>query len=192
MKTVTYGAVTLAMLAIAAAVLFIVFDSDSPGGGVTIVLPSDTPAPVVELRVYVSGAVRNPGVYTASEGDRLAEMIESAGGAIADADLTAVNLAVRVKDQDHWHIPKIGEAPLQTSTSSGGSAGGTGGSGKVDINTADASLFETLPGIGEVKAGTIVRYREANGAFTDVEQLLEVRGIGPATLDAIRELIEVR
>ena len=191
MKTVTYPAVTLAMLAIAAGVLFIVFNSDSPGG-VEIVLPLDTPAPVVELKVYISGAVRNPGVYAASEGDRLEKIIEAAGGAIEDADLTAVNLAVRVKDQDHWHIPKIGEAPLQTSTSPGGSAGGRGGSGKVDINTADASLFETLPGIGEVKAGTIVRYREANGAFTDVEQLLDVRGIGPATLDAIRELIEVR
>lgn len=192
MKVVTYSAITLVMLTIAAGVLFIVFNSDSPGGGVKIVLPSNTPAPVVELKVYVSGAVRNPGVYVASEGDRLAQMIEAAGGAIEDADLTAVNLAVRVKDQDHWHIPKIGEAPLQASTSPGGSVGGRGGSGKVDINTADASLFETLPGIGEVKARTIVRYREANGAFTDVEQLLDVRGIGRATLDAIRELIEVR
>ena len=86
MKTVTYTAVTLAMLAIAAGVLFIVFNSDSPGGGVKIVLPSDTPAPVVELKVYISGAVRDPGVYAASEGDRLAEIIEAAGGAIEDAD----------------------------------------------------------------------------------------------------------
>ena len=85
MKVVTYSAVTLAMLAIAAGVLFIVFNSDSPGG-VEIVLPLDTPAPVVELKVYISGAVRDPGVYTASEGDRLAEIIEAAGGAIEDAE----------------------------------------------------------------------------------------------------------
>ncbi len=191
MRAVTYSAATLAMLAIAAGVLFIVFSSGSSNGGVEIVLPSNTPAPVVELKVYVSGAVRTPGVYSVSEGDRLDEAIEAAGGATEAADLSAVNLAIRVKDQDHWHIPSVGEALPQAFTSQD-SSGGSSASGKIDINTADTSVFETLPGIGEVKAGAIVRYRESNGAFTEVEQLLDVSGIGPATFDAIRDLVEVR
>ena len=109
-----------------------------------------------------------------------------AGGALPDADLSAVNLAARVKDEDHLHVPKIGESPR----GGGGAAFGT--VGRIDINSADALLFQTLPGIGEVKAEAIVRHRGERGEFVSVDALLEVRGIGPATLDSIRELIEAR
>ena len=108
------------------------------------------------------------------------------GAHMEDADLSAVNLAARVKDEDHLHVPRIGERPrsgMQATSLTGG---------KIDINSADAQLFQTLPGIGEVKAEAIVRYRGERGEFASVEALLEVSGIGRATLESIRELIEAR
>ena len=181
-QIVLIGAVVAAV--VAGAVLLV---RQSPTGGeIEIVLATATPAPEIDLRVYISGAVRNPGVYGIGEGGRLEQVIEAAGGAAEDADLTSVNLAVRVKDEDHWHVPRVGESP-QTS-----SAQASAQPAKVDINTADVELLKTLPGIGEVKAQSIVRYRQTKGPFSRVEDLLEVSGIGPATLDAIQDLVDVR
>ena len=139
------------------------------------------------MRVYISGAVLSPGVYAVIEGDRLTRVVEAAGGATEDADLAAVNLAVRVADEDHWHIPRLGETvPAETATAAGTLAG------KIQINSADADELASLPGIGPVRAEAIMRYREANGPFFSAEDLLAVSGIGPVTLEAIRDLIEVR
>ena len=149
-------------------------------------LPTPTPAVAQEIRVYISGAVRSPGVYTVRDDDRMLEVVAAAGGTLADADLNAVNLAARVKDEDHLHVPRIGESPQR------GINAAFQASGKIDINSADALLFQTLPGIGEVKADAIVRHRGERGEFDSVEALLEVKGIGSATLDSIRELIEAR
>ena len=149
-------------------------------------LPTPTPEVAQEIRVYISGAVHSPGVYTVSDDDRMVEVVAAAGGALADADLNAVNLAARVKDEDHLHVPRIGESPrldLEAASVAGG---------RIDINSADARLFQTLPGIGEVKAEAIVRHRGERGEFANVDALLEVKGIGRATLDSIRELIEAR
>ena len=177
------------LAAIAGGVFLLVRDSSSDGA-VEIVLRTATAVSqqpeLSTLKVYVSGAVRNPGVYTVSDGDRLDSVIEAAGGATDEADLSLINLALRVKDEDHWHIPKQGE-PLPAVSSRG-----SGGSEKIDVNVADAPLLESLPGIGEVKARANVSYREANGPFSRVEDLLDVRGIGAATLEAIRDLVEVR
>ena len=174
--------VVATLAAVAGVVILLVRDSSS--GGIDIILPTATSAP--ELRVHLSGAVQNPGVYAADEGDRLAQVIEAAGGAAEGADLAAVNLAVRVKDEDHWHIPRLGEAPQAASSP------GIGLTGKVNVNTADLQLLIGLPGIGEVRAQAIISYRDANGPFSSVEDLLAVPGIGPVTLDGIRDLVEVR
>ena len=173
------------LAALAAGVLLLVRDSPS-GGGFEIVVPAATGTPDIRLKVYITGAVVNPGVYPARQGERLARLVESAGGATLEADLAAVNLAVRLKDEDHWHIPKVGESspppPLQ----------GVGGAGKIDINSATVEELKNLPGIGDVKAQSIVRYREVNGPFSQVEDLLDIQGIGPATLDSLRDLVEAR
>ena len=174
-----------AMLAAVAGGVFLLVRGSSSGGAFEVVLPTAVPASA-ELKVFVSGAVRNPGVYTANEGNRLAQLIAVAGGATDDADLAAINLALRVEDEDHWHIPKLGEAS-QTSAAQGGSP-----SGKIDLNSATVDELESLPGVGEVRAPAIIRYREANGPFARVEDLLDVQGIGPATLEAIRDLVDVR
>ena len=164
--------------------LFLVRQS-TPGAGVEILLPTATPAPVVVLKAYVTGRVERPGVYTFQDGDRLEDLVALAGGATSDADLERVNLAARVDDGDHWYVPLRGEpAGVQTLRSGVGSA-------KVDVNSATAPELESLPGIGQVKAEAIISYREANGPFSTVEDLLGVRGVGSATLDAIGDLVEV-
>lgn len=165
-------------------IYFLVRDSDSDV--MEIVLPTATPVIEVELKAYISGAVRSPGVYVIAEGERLSLLVEAAGGPVEDADLAAVNLAARVRDEDHWHIPYVGETvsapPVQQSVQPS----------VININSADEEVLKSLPGIGEVKAKAIIRYREANGPFTSVDDLLAVSGIGPATLDAIRDLVEAR
>ena len=159
-----------------------------------------TPQPLVG--VYISGAVVNPGVYIVNEGSRLADIILIAGGAAADADLTAVNLAAVLRDEQHWHIPKrIPDAtPLAGGLASrGGEPAAAAGAppnnspiGKVDLNTADVDMLKSLPGIGDTRARAIVSHRELNGAFPSVDALLDVNGIGIGTLEALRNLVEVR
>lgn len=81
----------------------------SLSGGIEIVLPTPAVVDREDLKVYISGAVREPGVYEASPGHRLEDVVNMAGGPSDDADLDAINLATRVKDEDHWHTPRIGE-----------------------------------------------------------------------------------
>lgn len=156
--------------------------------GVQVILPADTPTPSFSLKVYVSGAVRNPSVYALDEGDRLEDAIRAAGGPTEDADLEAVNLSARLKDEDHWRIPRLGEeVSQQTSTAQGASP-----SSKININSADAETLVTLTGIGDTKAKAIIAYREANGPFSSIEELVNVKGIAALTLDVFRDLIEAR
>jgi competence protein ComEA len=197
MKTVSQVILALAFVAaVVGAVVFLVRGSAS-GGGIEIVLPAPTPTleAVADMRVYVTGAVREPGVYVVGPESRLTDAIAAAGGATADADLTAVNLAVRVRDEQHWHIPSRGEevqAPPDPLVPQASPAAGTTSSGKIDINSAGGVDLESLPEIGPALARRIIDYREANGPFSSVDGLLDVRGIGPATLDAVRDLVEAR
>ena len=140
-----------------------------------------TPTPPPQIVVYVSGAVVSEGVYALLEGARLDDAIRAAGGLVTNADPSAVNLAARLYDEDHIHVPEIGEA-----TPSEASQGG-----RIDINTAPTSLLETLPGIGPVKAQAIVEYRERHGDFERPEDLMKVSGIGPSTYEKVAPLIEV-
>ena len=169
----------------------LVVRASTSGGGIEIILPKVTASPQVDMKVYVTGAVHNPGVYDVAEDSRLADVIEAAGGATDDADLAAVNLATRVSDEQQWHIPTLAEAGHETLPQSLPEAPAAA-SGKIDLNSAGVSLLKGLPGIGDVKAQAIVSFREARGPFPDVDAVLEVTGIGPATLAAIRDLVEVR
>ena len=150
-----------------------------------------------DLMVYVSGAVRNPGVYRLQPENRLSDAVSAAGGATSDADLDAVNLARRVKDEEHYHIPRVGETP-PSGTSQDGELSQQSGpvidatcGGLIDLNLASVSQLDTLPGIGPVRANDIVVHRETNGSFVSVEEITEVSGIGPATLEKIRDLVTV-
>jgi competence protein ComEA len=169
----------------------------STGGGIEIVLPVATAQVPLDFKVYITGAVNDPGVYEVREGSRLVDVIAAAGGATEDADLDAINLAARVGDGEHWYLPKLGlatvaEVSVPAAQSSGGLQSDAASQGRIDLNSASASDMEALPGIGQVKAGAIVAYREANGPFESVEAVVDVTGIGPSTLEAIRDLVEAR
>lgn len=142
---------------------------------------------VVPLIVDVAGAVRTPGVYEFVEGDRVIDAIERAGGPLPKADLSLLNLAAMLADGTQILVPKTGPA---SSGSIGGSAPGSSG-GLININAATAADLESLSGIGEVLAATIVEYRTQNGPFAAVDDLMDVSGIGPATLEEIRDQITV-
>ncbi|MGH2752976.1 MAG: ComEA family DNA-binding protein [Actinomycetota bacterium] len=148
----------------------------SPGGA-----PSAAGAPVL---VHVAGFVRAPGLYELPTGARVADAIAAAGGARDAGDLDAVNLAQVVTDGLKVEVPRRGAAPAPSASSTAAAGGGA-----VSLNSADASVLESIPGIGPVKAAAIVQYRTENGAFTSLDQLLEVSGIGPATLESIRPYV---
>lgn len=191
-----------AILASLAGGLFLVVRA-STGGGIEVVLPTATAQVRLDFKVYMTGAVETPGVYEVREGSRLEDVVAAAGGATKEADLNAVNLAARVGDGEHWNLPKLGEAAASDSvvpaTQPTGGLQTTGGpqangraQGKINLNSASAAELEELPGIGEVRAGAIVAYREANGPFTSIDAVTDVSGIGPATLETIRDLVEAR
>lgn len=146
-----------------------------------------------EIQVYISGAVTNPGVYRLQVGVRLVDALAAAGGATTEADLAAVNLARRVRDEGHYHIPRVGEAPRGGSGGEDGPGGAPDLSGdrQIDLNTASVDLLVTLPGIGPAKAKAIVDYRQRHGPFKSVDEIINVPGIGPSTYELIRPLVTV-
>ncbi|MFW6115972.1 MAG: helix-hairpin-helix domain-containing protein [Chloroflexota bacterium] len=150
--------------------------------------PTPTPHPI---RVYVSGAVQNPAVYGFPIGSIVQDAIDAAGGPLADADLTRINLALELRDQQQVYVPREGDPHPLPAVSGGQSEteGSTGG--VININTATAKDLEALPGIGEVTAQRVIDYREANGPFETIEDIQNVAGIGPKTFEAIREMIAV-
>ena len=148
---------------------------------------STSPSPEVTLIVDVAGAVREPGVYEFFEGDRVIDAIERAGGSMPKADLSLLNLAAPLTDGTQILVPKVG--PPGAVVPGGAAPGSTGG--LININSASATELESLSGIGEVLAATIVEYRDTNGPFASVEDLMDVSGIGPATLDEIRDQVTV-
>jgi competence protein ComEA len=148
---------------------------------------SSSPSPAVVLIVDVAGAVHEPGVYEFTEGDRVIDAIERAGGPMPKADLSLLNLAAPLTDGTQILVPKAG--PPGAVVPGGGVPGSA--SGLININSASATELETLSGIGEVLAATIVEYREQNGPFASVEDLMDVSGIGPATLDEIRDQVTI-
>jgi competence protein ComEA len=157
-------------------------------------LPTPTPRPTSTphpLRVYVSGAVQNPAVYQLAAGSIVRDAVEAAGGPLSDADLTRLNLALELRDQQQVHVPREGEEAPPPAVSGGESEGVGAAGGPVNINTAAAEELETLPGIGEVTAQRIIDYREANGPFETIEDIQNVSGIGPKTFEGMRDLITV-
>ena len=201
MKTASQIVLALAaVLALAGGVFLAVRSLPRDDQPVRIVLPDEATA--AEVKVYVTGAVNAPGVYTLFEGARLADAIEAAGGGTDRADMQAINLALRVKDEDYWHIPEIRRsAATSEEVSPAGASGGvspaaqsapvlhSSPAGKLDINVLE--LGERIE-LGEIRAHAIVRHREQNGDYASVDDLLSVPGIGPATLEAVRDLVEAR
>lgn len=153
----------------------------------TLPTSTSTTAPT-EVVVHVAGAVVAPGVHRLPPGSRVVDAVDASGGLAADADAGAVNLAALLVDGAQVCVPRVGEAPPPVAASG---ASGEDASGPIDLNTADADLLDTLPGIGPATAAAIIDHRERHGPFASVEGLLEVRGIGEAKLADLRDLVRV-
>ena len=185
-RTIGYAAgLALVIAFVSGAIALLITQNRSGSPGVEILLPTTTPTP--ELKVYISGSVAKPGVYDLTAGDGLADAIAAAGGANRDAQLSCINLALRVRDEAHVHVPGADE-PCQAPA---GEPSAIPEDNKIDINTATAAVLESLPGIGQVKARAIIDYRESSGPFRTTEELVNVKGIGLATYENIRELVYV-
>jgi competence protein ComEA len=142
------------------------------------------------LSVYVSGAVVAARVVQVPPGSLVADVLAASGGPLADADLDALNLAAPVSDNQHVVVPTIRPtADAARATASTGSF--EGAIVPIDINAASVEEFDSLPEIGATRAEAIVAYREANGPFRRIEDILLVPGIGPAIFERIAPLITV-
>lgn len=139
--------------------------------------------------VYISGEVVNPQVIEMKDGDRLIDAVEKCGGMTENADKNAVNLALLLKDEDHYVIPKIGEN-LQLNTSSNNKS--LQNNNLVNINTADKAMLLSLPSIGEKTAEKIIQYRETNGNFKSIDDIKNINGIGEKKFEQIKDLITVK
>lgn len=172
---------------------------------VELVLPSVTSVSLTHsggaVHVHVVGAVEKPGVYTLPGNSRVVDAVAAAGGSLPSADLEGINLAQTLIDADQVMIPvrrvsrpRTTVAPRlrpRSRTSSTTVVAGATDSKNVNINTATASQLETLSGVGPATAKAIIAYRTSKGSFAKVEDLLNVPGIGPSKLAAMRNEISV-
>ena len=159
---------------------------------------------IATIKVHVSGAVKNEGVYELEEDARIADAIEKAGGVSDIANMKNVNLASKLEDGMKIYIPKQGEDVLENNLEENSNNKETtlGGSGtnsnvenekeKININKATKEELDTLPGIGESTAQKIIQYREEHGSFKNIEELKEVKGIGDAKYEEIKDLVDIK
>lgn len=150
---------------------------------------TDTPSVSSTVIVYISGAVGVPDVYELPLDARIKDLVLAAGGLTADADPAQINLAERLKDSAHIHVPRRGESP--TADAVVADPAGAAQSGPLDLNTASASDLDGLPGIGQSFADRIIEYRTTNGPFASIEDLQKVKGIGAALFAKIAPLVSV-
>lgn len=172
-----------------------------PWSGTTVLgAPAEveaSPTTAPGILVHAAGAVGAPGVYRLPAGARVGDLLAAAGGARPDADVDRLNLAAPLADGQRLLVPRVGEPSVAPVVPEGGSGAtdaapaGTGTKGPVALNTAGEEELQTLPGIGPATAAAIVEHRRRNGPFATVDDLLDVRGIGPAKLEALRDLVVV-
>ena len=139
------------------------------------------------ILVHVAGQVANPGVVELKQGDRIQNAIEKAGGILETANLSNINLASFVEDGMKIYIPSVTENNEINISSQEEAVLNS----KININTANQAQLEQLEGIGEITALRIIEYRKQNGKFKTIEDLKNVKGIGDAKFDKIKDDIEV-
>lgn len=172
---------------IASALILLVI---TPPQGVPIELVSQpTPA---NITVYITGAVKNPGIYSLPYDSRAVEAVEAAGGMLENADKTAINLAAHLKESDKLLVPFMATPVLDRMEAVPTESRPTPSPDRpLNINTAVAEDLDLLPGIGPSKAAAIIDYREKYGDFKRKEDIQNVPGIGPAIFDQIEDMISI-
>lgn len=146
-----------------------------------------------KIKVYITGEVKNQGVIELEEGDRIADAIEKAGGQTEQASLKNVNLAYQLEDGQKIYIPNVNDNETEIiDDGASGVVDYTTNQTVVNINKADETELQSLNGIGESLATSIVQYRKENGKFETIEDLKNVPGIGDSKFENIKEYIKVK
>ncbi len=166
MKVIRSGKQKHRLLATIAIAVFSLLALAGCGGTPPIEISLSEPSGQSASLIYIGGAVNNPGLYPLTGQDSIDTLIHAAGGMADGNDASRLDL----------HIPPAAEMEEPQ---------------KIDLNRADSWLLEALPGIGEVRAGDIISYREQNGLFRNINELLKVPGIGPGTFEKIKDLVTV-
>lgn len=146
--------------------------------------------------IHVAGQVKNPGVYELQFGARVIDAVNMAGGPLDEADLDSLNLAKKLNDEEKVYVPKKGESmPVSnnpaTATANFSTSSAPANLHKININTAGLEELKSLPGIGDVLAERIIEYRNANGPFKKIEDIMNVEKIGPKTFENIKDKITI-
>lgn len=188
----------LATIAVAASVLLVWWllsgrpetsEPDAPlAFGPSTATAAAAKAPAAELIIDVVGKVRKPGIVTVPKGSRVYQAIEAAGGLKGRVDTASLNMARVLTDGEQI---LVGMEPVAAPAPVAGAAAGAPAGAKVNLNTASVEQLDTLPGVGPVTAQAILDWREENGRFGSVEDLLDVKGIGDATLAELRDHVSV-
>jgi len=212
MKNVLY--VLLGVLAGFVLAGALVFVSRAPAGEPILLQPVPTKAPIA---VHVIGAVPRPGLYEFPEGARMQDAIDAAGGLLADAKVDSINLAALLQDGQQLVIPYRDGRAVSTASEDGVDLPSTGGTDSspgpgtdttspdspdtssgngsdtelVNINIASLDELIALPSIGPALAQRIIDYREENGPFSTIEDIMNVSGIGTSIFDEIKDLITI-
>lgn len=195
------AAILLALVALAAGLVWYRAGLSSPGADVAGALPPPavgappsltTTSTTSVVVVHVAGAVARPGLYRLAAGSRVADAIDLAGGPRPRADLDRLNLAARLVDAQRVAVSRRGEPALPGPTE-GGPAGAEGAepAGPVDLNSAGMAELETLPGVGPATARKILEERSRRGGFRSVQDLLRVPGIGERRFAELRDRVRV-
>ncbi|NMS89902.1 DUF655 domain-containing protein [Clostridioides difficile] len=157
-----------------------------------------------KITIYISGAVNRPGIVTIETDKRLYDAVELLGGTTSEADLNGVNLSIKLEDEQHYIIPKIGETVSVSSNNDSNKSNqndelkseskskdnkNTYNEEKTNINVATIEELDSLPGIGEATANKILQYREENGQFNSIEDIKNVNGIGDKKYENVKDLI---
>lgn len=149
-----------------------------------------------DKKVYISGEIKNSGVYDINDGDRLDDLVKRAGGLTEKADINSINLAMRLEDQMKIYIPNIDENQNINNGSTNLAIGQISNDStnlqknKININSASKEELMTLPNVGEKRAQAILDYRQEN-RFEKIEDIKNVSGIGDKYFEAMKDLITV-
>jgi competence protein ComEA len=174
--------VVLVLVGLGCAVLVSALGDHGSAAEVARSEPSAAPMVGGAIYVHILGAVERPGLYELREGARAVDAVAAAGGFADTADHAQLNLARFLVDGEQIVVPEVGAVAA---------APGTASDGRVNLNTADATALETLPRVGPALAERIIAWRDANGRFTAVEDLMSVSGIGTKTFDGLKDLVTV-